>query len=648
MPPTLLLMLLFLLVACGPTTPVYDQQKLEQANTAEQLRSLLGRMESELQQARTQEKNTQSLEQQVRQVRNRLAAKLVDDFRQQAEQERVENLVPMQKLQQGTALLQEIRTLDRAAAMPFEQWLEQELEQTEQAIREQRLQLGQTDPLLINQRLQQLLKLESLTGERQALLEEDLQNQYVDAIADQVGELIRLYRYPAAGELLAGALRQLPGNTRLLSLQARVQAELSANAFEQALEEGQPDQAFALAQQMTKNASLKQVADRLAPQIEALARFYAEQGRVALKNENWADAWQNYQRARKLLAWVDIPYSRLSTQVAELRKALQGLSVRARQEGLPGLQLTYLLMLQSWLDQPEELEAKLLLPEQETLNHAVHRLSISPFRSTDAHLGLGAALSARLTAELLQRIPHDVRVVERDELEAIIRERALDTRNGQRGMKIAPADFLVQGNILDATVEHAEKQSYQTERVQTGVRTVPNPEHAAWLSERKRNKLPEPPKTIEQPVFEDIRYAITLHKNTAVLSASYRLIDAATAKILKTSTITREKTVSDISSEGVQLGSYTKPLKLADLPSDSEMLKELLLEVAQSMSEELVQFLSHTEEEHIRNARQQAERGNYAEAAELAARAWVVARAKGKPLDGIFAEMVEYALQSGI
>ncbi len=641
----ILLSMLLLLTACGPSTPVYDQQTLQQAQTIEQMESLLQRMEADLR--KTPEDST--LNAQVQTLRQKLARALADGFQQKTQKARHSGLIPLQRLEEGLQLRQRLDNLDTTTADTFGNWLKKEREKTELALADRQFALQQTEPVHLKQRLQMLAELEALNGQRMTLLQEDLENQYAEAIAQQAEQLIGQYQYPAAEQLLAGALQALPGQPRLQRLARQVQAALLSNQFEQALEDGQPEQALQALQALAALGEESPLAlQGLAPQIQALAQYHTERGQAELKAENWLEAWQHYQQARKILRMAGMEVQALSTQEAPLRKALQQLSVRASQEGLPGLQLTYLLLLQQLLAEPESLEAKIELPAQATLNHAIHRLSISPFKATANHQGLGAALAAHLTNELLRRIPHDVRVVERDELEAIIRERALDTSKPNRSMNIAPADFLVQGNILDASVEHSEKQSFQTERVQTATRQVPNPAHQAWLESRKRKKLPEPPKTLEQPVYEDIRYAITLHKNTAVLSASYRLIEAGSAKILKTSTITREKTLTDISSEGVQLGNYNKPLKLADLPSDSEMLKELLQEVAQAMSDELVDYLSHTEDAHLEKARQQAERGNYAEAAELAARAWVVARAKGQPLGAIYQEMLRYALQAGI
>ncbi len=643
---SLLVLLVFtLLSGCGPSTPVYDEHTLAQANTVEQMEKLLHEMQARQQQL----PGDTRLNTQIQQLQQKLARALAGRFQQESERERTGGHIPVFRLEQGLPLIERLQKLDTRQAADFSSWLKKERQKTELALADQQLALQQTDPMLLKKRLQQLARLEALSGQRMELMQEDVENQYVAAIRQQVSELIQQYQYPAAEELLAAALQELPSHPQLLRLHQQAQAALLANAFEQALEDGQPQQALEnLRQLMALGEAGQSVIRNLATQIAALAQYHADRGQAALKGENWVEAWEHYQQAREILLMAGQPLTTTQDWEAPLRKALQTLAVRANQEGLPGLQLTYLLMLQQIHPHPETMEAKIQRPAEATLNQAIHRLSISPFKATSEHQGLGAALSAALTSILLQRIPHDVRMVERDELEAIIRERALDAGKNNRAMSIAPADFLVQGNILDANVEHSEKQTFQTERVQTGTREISNPDWQAWQNNRKRKKLPEPPKTLQQPVFEDVRYAITLHKNTAVLSASYRLIDAASAKIIKTSTISREKTLTDVSSEGVQLGSFNKPLKIADLPSDSEMLKDLLQEVADAMSDELVATLSNSEKGHLEKARLQAERGNYAEAAELTARAWVIARAKGNPLEDIYTEMVRYALLAGI
>ena len=121
--------------------------------------------------------------------------------------------------------------------------------------------------------------------------------------------------------------------------------------------------------------------------------------------------------------------------------------------------------------------------------------------------------------------------------------------------RLASANYLVEGTILEAKVDSIEKKGRRTVRVVTEQETLPNPKHQWWmgLSSRERGKMEEPPETITVPKKEDISFEVTVHRKVGIFSVSYRVIDAGTAKVIFADSVRSKAEHEDDSREGVEL-----------------------------------------------------------------------------------------------
>jgi hypothetical protein len=116
--------------------------------------------------------------------------------------------------------------------------------------------------------------------------------------------------------------------------------------------------------------------------------------------------------------------------------------------------------------------------------------------------------------------------------------------------------------------------------------------------------------------------------------------------MLLTDNLTRKKVETGESSEGVQLGEFTAPMKIAELPSDSEILEGLVDEVANLIGKQLIEFLHDPEVKYEAAAARHKGEDNPAAAVEMLANAWSLAQKKGKPLDTLGKQMRDMALQA--
>ena len=229
-------------------------------------------------------------------------------------------------------------------------------------------------------------------------------------------------------------------------------------------------------------------------------------------------------------------------------------------------------------------------------------------------------------------------MIERDQLEDIMRERTIEGRRDADGAtNLAAADFLVQGTILEAKVDTIDKMGKKTMRVVTEQVESANPAHNSWqnLSSKQRKKTPEPPRTILKPRKEDVTIEVTVHRKVGIFSVSYRVIDAASAKVVYADSVRAKVQHDDTSTEGVELGDFKLEFKLASLPSDIEILAELADQVSSEIGAKLALVLADPEMTYRENAERFAREANFEGAAQQYAYAIVLAQRKDQATDDL-------------
>ena len=172
----------------------------------------------------------------------------------------------------------------------------------------------------------------------------------------------------------------------------------------------------------------------------------------------------------------------------------------------------------------------------------------------------------------------------------------------------------------------------------TGQETVPNPEWDRWnsMSERERDRAgleTQPPRTITRDRMEDISIATTYHRKVGVFSVSYRVIDADTAKVVFADTQRAKLELEDTSSDGVELGSFRQEFKVANLPSDVEILDQLAEEVSEAIGGKLAEVLVDPEVQYEKDADRFVREGNFIDASQQYAYAVVLSDRKDKEAD---------------
>ncbi len=403
------------------------------------------------------------------------------------------------------------------------------------------------------------------------------------------------------------------------------------------------DQALAMYAALRERPDFATLQPNLSGAALGLYQFMTAKGGAATQEDRLTEAYAWLSRARALRAMLDIPRV-LSPEEKRFAEQAFVLAESAGKRNAPGLALGYAFVAQDIHPDYPGLRRSLSELQERTGDRATKKITAANFTGSGDAARLGTSVASKLTQLLFNALPNDIRIVERDQLQAVMREQEIVAMQGSGGVNLSSADYLVQGTILEATVSNSEQKGRKTVRVVTRKNRVANPDFAVW--ERGQRNTEAPPRFREEPVLEDIPLNITAHRKIGVLGVSYRIVDASNARMLFTDTLTRKRTESGESSEGVQLGEFNSPMKIAELPSDSEILESLANEVASHIGGQLVEFLRDPEVKYEAAAERARNDDNPAAAAEWLANAWTLARKKGKPTETLGRQLREMALRA--
>ena len=164
------------------------------------------------------------------------------------------------------------------------------------------------------------------------------------------------------------------------------------------------------------------------------------------------------------------------------------------------------------------------------------------------------------------------------------------------------------------------------------------------MSSSERNKTPQPSQTMIEDIKEDVNIDVTHVQKVAVLSISYRVVDASSANVMFADSVIEKKKVADETTGGVKIGIYESKMKLADLQSDSELLAELTATLSQQIGDKVVGLLRDPEVDYQKDGLRLYDERKFVEATEEMAKALVMTESKGKPSDELAQWVREYAV----
>ena len=389
--------------------------------------------------------------------------------------------------------------------------------------------------------------------------------------------------------------------------------------------------------------------DRLKPIALDLAGYYT----LSANNEMLAgDLLETYLNLQKLISISD------HADLSELDRTVEQdfisqmfvLADGARSAGHLGLAMAYLEIISEF--EAEYIDVKRALNEirRELYDAAIVKLAAFPFDSPANAPGLGALISATLIQHFIDTKYKDIKILERQNLDDVVKEQEIQSIASGHDVdfRLSASDYMIQGNVVEASVDTTIQDSRITKRVLVDVKRVPNPAYQEWLKltpqQRKQLKISTPPVFLSEEVQEDISSTQTRYSKLGSVISNYRIIDSTNGELLHAGTLNLERTFEDDSLEGFEIGRFVQKAKIANLPADSKILRVLAESLAKDVALDLVAKLQEPEHRYLHAASEFQAIGRLRAAVQEIGKAIVILEAKETPVDAKLNELKLLAL----
>jgi len=476
-------------------------------------------------------------------------------------------------------------------------FLTKENRKTSEAISKRSTTLGQLDD---QTKLTHLKELAKISGQQRW---KDKEALFIDELISEIKTLSANGAFESNDSFdikIAIVQQERSGNRELMDELIHIKTRLFEKRFFGALAEGSPDKAYDIFIAVSGTDDFEQVKAILKDISQKISVYF-----VALADESVADihnvtqSYRWYQQAKqinKILGLGAIKSQGLNTVIEQLYT----LQEKANQSELPALSLAYLSAIQDMGGINPKVRREIRETMDVVRKTAIKKATTTSFSGTSATHDYGNVVSSEITQYMFKHMPNDVKIIEREQYEAILREQTI----GGTQQDLVAVDYLITGSVLESTVDTVNTIGKKTLRVTLGSKTVANPAYIKWLElkQDERENAVRPVETIQIKDEENVAVAITKHRKVGIFSVSYRLVEAKTGKILFPDSFTLKEEYSDTSSEGIEMGDFVLPFKLAELPSDIEILDKLAKKISMQIGESLTEKLNNYELRYIKQA----------------------------------------------
>ena len=637
--------------ASGPPPTSLGAEDIATAEESGSLEALYGQIDSELAIEGQSATNLQKLQGMKEEVAEKLARALDAEIRREtAAADRFMEWLPQEFIQNQRRRGEKMSAWSATLYETLDAELVAELDATLAAIAEREATLATLGPQMAADQLRILDELAQLAGEESATADElRVQSLKIRTdLATHADEALAAGNHGEARRLLLILLEINPLDLSLNQKLALANARVFEEQFAEAVANGRSDEAYELVVAIANDSNFEGIRSQLIISREELAGHHLGLGSEAAAERNIAVAYQRFQQAREIQRLMGGDIVGTAPEELALRSLLEEAHRGAVEINRHGLGWGYLQVIQRMFPVDPPLKRSLRESREEVLLRAIKRINISPFETSDAESSeFGDAVASKIVQHLFEAIPNDVRVIERKQIEAILREKEFERASeGGEQLNLSAADYLVEGTVTEAKVDSIEKKGRKTMRVTTERIEENNPDHDDWLrlTASERELIPEPPTMTFSERREDISMEVTIHRKVGLFSASVRVIDTSTAKVIFVDSVRDKAEYQDTSEEGIELGEFKQEFKLANLPSDGEILAELADRASTEIGEKLVTVLEDPEDEYLEIARRHFEEENYEAAAEHFSYAIVLSESKNEETAELLLELMNSSI----
>jgi tetratricopeptide (TPR) repeat protein len=266
-----------------------------------------------------------------------------------------------------------------------------------------------------------------------------------------------------------------------------------------------------------------------------------------------------------------------------------------------------------------------LLETRDHINKRIKKsIAVFDFSSPSASKDAGKIAANKLIAYLHKNASGDLRIIERENLQSILREMQLgqtglvDMKAAQNVGKMRGIDTFIMGDVLHYSAKTTDAPSVSQVRVLVDEEDVRNPDFSDWLIMNPKPSAEEfktaPPRTVKKRNYQFISYKQGSAKINAMIEISYKLVDTSSGENVFTNMVSGRLVKEDKYQDGVPVANI--PHDPLELPTDEEVLDELTNGKVSEMGQSVLKNYQSLEVAYFNEAQQQQKRRNIEQAIE--------------------------------
>ena len=293
-----------------------------------------------------------------------------------------------------------------------------------------------------------------------------------------------------------------------------------------------------------------------------------------------------------------------------------------------------------------------MIEVKDAINKRIRKsIAVFDFGSPSSEKDAGKIAANKLIAYLHKNASGDLRIIERENLQSILREMQLsqtglvDIKTAQSVGKMRGIDTFIMGDVLHFSSKYTDNPSVSQVKVLVDEENVRNPEFSDWLMlnpKPSENDLKNaPPRTVKKRNYQFISYKQGVAKINALLEISFKLVDTQTGENIFANTVAGKLIKEDKYQDGVPIANIIQDA--LELPTEAEVLDELTNNKVSEMGSSVLKHFQSLEVEYYNQAQAQQKRRNFELAIEKYTDAIFDEKLKGisTPISKKSAEIVE-------
>lgn len=266
-----------------------------------------------------------------------------------------------------------------------------------------------------------------------------------------------------------------------------------------------------------------------------------------------------------------------------------------------------------------------LLETRDQINKRIKKsIAVFDFSGPSASKDAGKIAANKLITYLHRNASGDLRIIERENLQSILREMQLgqtglvDIKAAQNVGKMRGIDTFIMGDVLHYSARKTDAPSVSQVRVLVDEEDVRNPDFSDWLLMNPKPTAEDlkvaPPRTIKKRNYQFISYKQGTSRINAMIEISYKLVDTSSGENVFTNTVSGRLVKEDKYQDGVQIANI--PHDPLELPTEDEVLDELTNGKITEMGQSVLKNYQSLEIAYFNEAQQQQKRRNLDQAIE--------------------------------